>query len=246
VRVYRDNGTTPVRNLKVRNSDRVIVRELDPESSYRVSVRRSTANGVSEWSEKSVAVGPAGVKAGGKVRTSALAFSTEAKVRGNWSVDEAQKWNCRVLGGGTRLWFTRSAECVVSIVPAYTNVAVGRTFLPAEAAAPSRSGSGRRMVYDRSSRRLFAVDANDDVLRSTTVIGTVTPPVTGRYKLTRSADGFGAANGATNVEFRGVIDEFSPESLGAAASDGAVYLPPLDGKWFRSFVTKTKLLVIVP
>jgi hypothetical protein len=34
--------------------------------------------------------------------------------------------------------------------------------------------------------------------------------------------------------------------LGAAASVGAIYLPPPDGKWFRSYVTRTKLLVIIP
>ncbi|MFM7410488.1 MAG: hypothetical protein ACKO3L_06755, partial [Actinomycetota bacterium] len=184
--------------------------------------------------------------AGGKVRTSSLAFSTEAKVRGNWTVDEAQKWNCRVLAGGSRLWFTRSAQCGVSIIPAYTNVAVGRTFTPAEARAPKGSGSGRRMVYDRSSRRLFAIDANNVVLRSTTVVGTVSPPVTGRYKLLRGAEGFVAQNGAATVDFREIIDEFGPESLGLAASNGAVLVPPPDGKWFRSYVTRTKFLVIVP
>lgn len=246
VRVYRDAGTTPVRTMKVRGADRVVVRGLDLDSSYRVSVRRSTANGVSEWSEKSVAVRPSDVTAGGKVRTSSLAFSTEAKVRGNWTVDEVQKWNCRVVAGGARLWFTRSAQCGVSIVPAYTNVAVVRTFTPNEAAAPAGSGTGQRMVYDRSSRRLFAIDANNDVVRSTTVVGTVSPPVTGRYKLSRDADGFAAQKSGATVTFREIVDEFVPESLGSAESDGAIYLPPPDGKWFRSFVTRTKLLVIVP
>ena len=245
IRVYRDNETTPVRTLKVRDSERVVVRGLDTDSSYHVRVRRSTANGVSDWSEKSIAVRPFGVAAGGKVRTSALAFSTEAKVRGNWTIDEPEKWNCRVLGGGSRLWFTRSADCTVSIVPAYTNVAVGRTFSSVEGAAPPRSGSGRRIVYDRSSRRLFAIEADNDVVRSTTVVGTVVPPVTGRYKLARGAEGFGARSGASSIEFRSIIDEFPPESLGSATSAGAVYLPPQDGKWFRGFVTKTKLLVIV-
>ena len=193
VRLYRDGGTVPVRTANVKNVNRIVVHGLDADSTYRVSVRRKTVNGVSEWSEKSVAVRPFGVTAGGKVRTSSLAFSTEAKVRGSWRVDEAGKWNCRVLGGGARLWFTRGATCDVSITPAYTNVAVGRAFVPAEAAAPARSGSGMRIVYDRSSRRLFAIDAKNHVLRSTTVVGTVDAPVTGRYKLARSADGFTAA-----------------------------------------------------
>ena len=246
VRVYRDKETTPTRTMKVRNSARVVVRGLDTDSAYRVSVRRSTATGVSDWSEKSVAVRPSGFKAGGKVRTSSLAYSTEAKVRGSWTVDDTQKWNCRVLAGGTRLWFTRSAQCDVSIVPSYTNVSVGRTFTPAEAVAPAGSGSGPRMVYDRSSRRLFAIDARNDVVRSTTVVGTVSPPVTGRYKAARDAAGFTAQKTGVTVVFREILDEFSPESLGTAASDGAIYLPPPDGKWFRSFVTRTKLFVIIP
>ena len=246
VRVYRDKETSPIRTMKVRNAARVVVRGLDADSSYRVSVRRSTMMGVSDWSEKSVAVSPSDVKAGGKVRTSSLAFSTEAKVRGAWSVDESQKWNCRVLGDGARLWFTRSAPCTMSIVPAYTNVPVARTFTPAEATAPGGSGSGRRMVYDRSSRRLFAIDANNDVVRSTTVVGTVAAPVTGRYKLARTAEGFSAASASGAVSFREILDEFGPDFLGAAVSDGPVLLPPPDGRWFRSYVTKTKLLVIVP
>ncbi|MBU6241278.1 MAG: S8 family serine peptidase [Acidobacteria bacterium] len=245
VRVYRDKEADPIRTVNVRGASRVVVRGLDVDASYRVSVRRRTANGVSEWSEKSIAVSPSDLMTGGKVRTSLLASSTEAKVRGTWSVGDEQKWNCRILGGGVRLFFTRSAACVVSVVPAYSNIAFGRTFTPAEATAPAGSGSGRRFVYDRSSRRLFAIDADNRVVRSTTVVGTVTPPVTGRYRLARTADGFGAAGAVGAVRFREIVDEFSPDFLGAAVADDAVYLPPPDGKWFRSYVTKTKLLVIV-
>ena len=246
VRIYRDKETTPWRTLNVRSAARVVLRDLDTESSYRVSVRRRTANGVSDWSEKSVAVRPSDVTAGRKVHTSSLAYSTEAKVRGTWTVDDAQKWNCRVLAGGLRLWFMRSARCGISIVPTYTNIAFGRVFTPGESIAPVRSGSGRRLVYDRSSRRLFAIDANNEVLRSTTVVGTMSPPVTGRYKAVRGGEGFAAQKRGLTVEFREIVDEFEPESLGSAVSNDAIYLPPPDGKWFRSFVTRTKLLVIVP
>jgi hypothetical protein len=74
----------------------------------------------------------------------------------------------------------------------------------------------------------------------------VSPPVTGRYKAARDAAGFTAQKTGVTVAFREILDEFSPESLGTAASDGAIYLPPPDGKWFRSFVTRTKLFVIIP
>ncbi|NBN89691.1 MAG: hypothetical protein EBV24_05150 [Actinobacteria bacterium] len=213
VRVYRDADPDPIRTATVRDASRIVLRGLEGDATYRVSVRRKTANGVSEWSEKSIAVSPSEVTTGGKVRTSSLAFSTEAKVRGTWSIGDEQKWNCR--------------------------------FTPAEAAAPGGSGTGKRIVYDRSSRRLFAIDADNQVVRSTTVVGTTTPPVTGRYRVTRTSKGFSATGSAGVLGFREIVDEFLPESLGAAASNDDVFLPPPDGKWFRSFVTKTKLLVIV-
>ena len=244
VRVYRDKETTPIRNVTVRSGARVVVRGLDADSTYRVSAKRRTVNGVSEWSEKSVAVRPTGLTTGGRVRTSSLAYSTEAKVRGRWSVDETNKWNCRVAGG--RIQFLRSGSCEVSVVPAYTNVAVTRAFTPGEGRAPTASGSGRRLVFDRGSRRLFAIDESNHVVRSTTVISSFAAPVTGRYKLSRTTDGFVARAGARTVQFRGIVDEFGPEFLGKTVSDTAVLLPPPDVKLFRASVTKTKLLVIIP
>jgi len=244
VRVYRDKETSPVRTATVRSGARVVVRGLDSDSTYRVSVRRRTANGVSEWSEKSVPVRPTGVTTGGKVRTSSLAYSTEAKVRGHWTVDDVNKWNCRVAGG--RIQFLRSGSCDVSVVPAYTNVAVTRTFTPGEGRAPAASGSGRRLVYDRSSHRLFAIDDDNRVVRSTTVVSPASVPVTGRYKLSRTAEGFTAGADDRNVDFRVIIDEFEPAALGTAASADGMWLAPPDGAPFRKFVTRTKLLVIVP
>ena len=244
VRVYRDKNDTPMRTVTVRSGARVVVRGLDSDSTYRVSVKRRTNNGVSEWSEKSVAVRPTGLTTGGKVRTSALAFSTEAKVRGHWTVDEANKWNCRVAGG--RIQFLRSGSCDVAVTPAYTNVGVTRSFTPGEGRPPVASGSGRRLVYDRSSRRLYAIDADNHVVRSTTVVAPASVPVTGRYKLARTADGFAARVGDRVVEFRGIVEEFGPEALGTSASGAGMWIAPPDTVPFRKFVTATKLLVIIP
>jgi len=228
----------------VRSGARVVVRGLDADSTYRVSARRRTPNGVSEWSEKSVAVRPTGLTAGGKVRTSSLAFSTEAKVRGRWTVDEVNKWNCRVAGG--RIQFLRSGACDVSVVPAYTNVAVTRSFTPGEGRAPAASGSGRRLVYDRSARRLYAIEADNRVLRSTTVVSPPSVPVTGRYKVSRTADGFTASSGGSAIDFRGIVSEFGPEALGTSASANGMWLAPPDIAPFRKIVTRTKLLFIIP
>ena len=244
VHVFRNKESTPFRTMTVRNGARVVVRGLDSDSTYRVSARRRTPNGVSDWSQKSIAVRPLGVTTGGKVRTSSLAYSTEAKVRGHWSVDEANKWNCRVAGG--RIQFLRSGGCEVTVVPAYTNIAVTRTFTPAEGRAPAASGSGRRFVFDRGSRRLFAIDENNHVVRSTTVVSTETPPVTGRYKLSRTADGFTVQSGTQELRFRAIVDEFGPEALGTSASADDLRLAPPDAAPFRALAARTKVFVVIP
>lgn len=245
VRVYRDNGAKPMKTMTVRGVDRVVVRGLDDASTYRVNVRRRTKFGVSEWSRKSVAVRPAALKVGGKILTANLVKSTEAKVRGTWTVDAANQWNCHPTPGDIRLQFTRNAPCAVLVTPGYTNVPVSRVYSPNESAAPSASGAGTRFVYVATTRRLFAVDARNHVLRSTTVVGPAEGVVTGRYKMSRTADGFVASSSQEKLEFREIVAEFGPLDLGSALSDGAVYLPPPDGRWFRSRIGTIGTLVIV-
>ena len=188
---------------------------------------------------------PLALKAGSKVLTSSLAKSTEAKVRGTWSVGDATKWNCHPNTEQTRLHFMRTAPCAVAIVPGYTNVAVERTYAPGESAAPGASGRGVRFVYKATTRRLFSIDARNHVVRSTTVVAPVDGVVTGRYRLSRTAEGFVAKLGNESLEFREITNEFEPGDLGNALSDGAVYLPPPDGRWFRSRVGSIGTLVIV-
>jgi len=245
VHVYRDKGTTPIRTLTVRGVTRVVLRGLDADSTYGVNVRRRTKFGVSDWSRKSVGIKPFLPKAGTKVLTSSLAKSTEAKVRGVWSVGDTTKWNCHPNNDQTRLHFMRTAPCAVAIVPGYTNVPLERTYSPRESAPPTASGRGVRFVYKATTRRLFSIDARNHVVRSTTAVGPIDGVVTGRYKLVRTAAGFVAQSANGNLEFREIIDEFGPGDLGNALSDGAVYLPPPDGRWFRSRVGAIGTLVIV-
>lgn len=247
VRVYRDKETDPMKTLSVRGATRVVVSGLDTDSTYRVSVRRRTKFGSSDWSRKSVAMRPLALKVGGKVLTSNLAKSTEARVRGTWTVDDANRWNCHSTPGAARLHFTRDAPCAVSVTPAYTNVPFQRVYSPSETAAPSSSGGGARFVYVATTRRLFAIDARNHVVRSTTVVGPADGVVTGRYKLSRTVNGFSASTGsaAKSLEFREITTEFTPSDLGAALSDGVVYLPPPDGRWFRSRIGAIGTLVIV-
>ncbi|MEY2627155.1 MAG: hypothetical protein RJB08_914 [Actinomycetota bacterium] len=244
VHVYRDKGTTPIRTLAVRGVTRVVVRGLDSDSTYRVNVRRRTKFGVSEWSRKSVAVRPTTVKAGGKVLTSSLAKSTEAKVNGTWVVGAASKWNCHPVADETRLHFLRGAPCAVAITPGYTNVSIDRTYSPIETAAPAGSGSGVRFVYRATTRRLYAIDARNHVVRSTTGVGPIDGVVTGRYKLVRTVAGFVAQSANGTVEFREITTEYEPADLGNALTDGGVYLPPPDGRWFRARIGTTATLVI--
>jgi hypothetical protein len=245
VRLYRDTETKPIRTLTVRGVTRVVLRGLVADSGYRVSVRRRTRFGVSDWSRKSISVKPFAPKAGSKVLTSSLAKSTEAKVRGVWSVGDATKWNCHPNFDQTRLHFMRTAPCDVAIIPGYTNVALDRTYSPGESAVPAASGRGARFVYKLTTRRLFSIDARNHVVRSTTAVGPIDGVVTGRYKLARTSDGFVARSAIESVDFREIIDEFGPGDLGNALSDGAVYLPPPDGRWFRSRVGAIGTLVIV-
>ena len=245
VHVYRNKETEPIRTLTVRSVTRVVLRGLDSRSTYRVNVRRRTKFGASDWSQKSIAIKPFAPQAGSKVLTSSLAKSTEAKVRGDWSVGDATKWNCHPNNDQSRLHFMRAAPCAVAIVPGYSNVAVERTYSPGESAAPASSGRGARFVYKATTRRLFSIDARNHVVRSTTGVGPIDGVVTGRYKLVRTAEGFVAQSTNGNLQFREIIDEFGPGDLGNALSDGAVYLPPPDGRWFRSRVGAVGTLVIV-
>ena len=257
VRVYRADGSSPIRSLTVKSTDRVTVSGLDASQSYRVSVRRKTAGGASAWSEKSIAMSPTPITAGAQPRTAALAVSTEAKVAGQWSIDTQSASVCRTLNGNARLYVLRRGKCVVDVTPRYTDVAFQRTFSFVEAPTPANSGSGARLIYDRSSKRLYSVDAGNRVKRSIAVVAPVAPPATGKYAV-RSEQGsseFTARRGNTELRFAALAfvcvagevcdNVFSPDELGTAVAPSGVYLPAGDARWFAGQADGMSTLVVI-
>jgi hypothetical protein len=257
VRVYDVGVDAPIRTLTVKGADRVNVTGLDPARSYRVSVRRKNAVGASAWSEKSVVMSPLPVKAGAQVKTSGLAVSTEAKVAGQWSVDEASAGVCRTVSGNARLYALRKGKCAVAVTPRYTDVPFQRTFNFVETTTPGNSGSGERFVYKVSSKRLYAIDASNRVVRSIAVIAPVIAPAVGKYQLSKGdvASSFVAKRGGVALSFAPFVTECDPlavcdavyplSALGTLASPEGVYLPAGDARWFTGRVGRTSVLNIV-
>jgi subtilisin family serine protease len=257
VRVYVVGKDAPIRTMTMKSTDRISVSGLDPARSYRVSVRRKNAVGAGAWSEKSVAMSPSAVKAGAQVKTAGLAVSTEANVAGQWSVKATSAGVCRTLNGNARLYALRKGKCAVLVTPRYTDVPFSRTFNFVETTAPANSGSGERFVYKVASKRLYAIDANNRVVRSLAVVAPVNPPSVGRYKLSkgdvpssfvakRSGDTLRFAPFVTSCDPTAVCDAVYPLSaLGTVVSPEGVYLPPGDARWFTGRVGGTSVLNVV-
>lgn len=257
VRVYEVGRDAPIRTVTLKGTDRVSVGGLDPARQYRVSVRRKNALGASAWSEKSPAMSPTVVKAGAQVKTAGLAVSTEAKVAGLWQVDETSAGVCRTVNGNARLYALRKGKCLVGVTPRYTNVAFSRTFNFAETGAPANSGSGTRFVYKVSSKRLYAIDANNRVVRSIAVVAPVVAPAVGRYSLRKGGDAsvFVAERDGDELRFAPFVTACDPDAvcdavyplsaLGTVASPEGVLLPVGDARWFAGRVGGTSVLNVV-
>lgn len=257
VRVYQVGVDAPIRTVTVRGADRVSVTGLDPAHEYRVSVRRKNALGASAWSEKSVAMSPTVVKAGAQVKTSGLAVSTEAKVAGQWQVDALSAGVCRTVNGNARLYVLRKGKCAVAVTPHYTNVPFLRTFNFSETATPANSGSGARFVYKISSKRLYAVDALNRVVRSVAVVAPVVAPAPGKYSVRKGSEPsvFAAQRGGSTLRFAPFVTACDPtavcdavyplSALGTVAAPEGVYLPAGDARWFTGRLDGTSVLNVV-
>ena len=257
VRVYQVGVDAPIRTVTVSGTDRVSLTGLDPAREYRVSVRRKNALGTSAWSEKSIALSPEVVKAGSQVKTAGLAVSTEAKVAGTWEVDAASEGVCRTVNGNARLYALRKGKCLVAVTPRYTNVAFTRTFNFAETAAPANSGSGARFVYKVSSKRMYAIDANNRVVRSIAVVAPLVAPATGKYSLRKGGEAsvFVAERGGNALRFSPFVTVCDPvescdavyplSALGTVAAPEGVFLPAGDARWFTGRVGSTTVLNVV-
>lgn len=127
----------------------------------------------------------------------------------------------------------------------------------APAAVPDDSGTGRRIVYSLSQRRVWLVDASDTARRTFAVWpGTVSPDpgtytVSTRRDATTGSDGvriehivyFTAKNGI-NIAFSNALDGSSPPPA-SGTETGGIRMPKADGSALWAFGTTGTTVAVV-
>lgn len=261
IQVSVSGAKSPFRTIKINDAaGQVVLKGLDNSKKYVARVRRQTANGSSDWSVPSLAMNPKPLSSGQKVLLNTLARSTEATIGGQWLVSAESSEVCRVTANAARMYFMRKGSCGVAVQPQYTNVPFTRTFAVGEADAPINSGRGERLVYSRSSRRLFAIDASNVVQRSVAVVAPEVAPALGNFSLAilnngllleaQSNAGKVAASIAsipTQCDAAGVcVNIYGPESYGSSQLQAlGIYLPAEDLRWFARWGESVKTFVII-
>ncbi|MFI7501351.1 L,D-transpeptidase [Streptomyces sp. NPDC049687] len=113
---------------------------------------------------------------------------------------------------------------------------------------PDASGTGRRVVYDLSDRRVWLVDADDTARRTFTVWPGTVDPVPGSYTVsvrkdaTTGSDGvkiehiiyFSVVSGV-NIAFSNAVDGSSPPPAAAGAQTGGIRMAEADGAALWAF-----------
>ncbi|MER5432621.1 hypothetical protein [Streptomyces sp. NPDC002588] len=113
---------------------------------------------------------------------------------------------------------------------------------------PEASGSGRRIVYDLSDRRVWLVDADDTSRRTFTVWPGTVHPAPGSYTVsvrkdaTTGSDGvaiehiiyFSVVSGV-NIAFSNAVDGSSPPPAASGAQTGGIRMPKDDGSALWAF-----------
>ncbi|GAB7109097.1 hypothetical protein JCM4814A_74110 [Streptomyces phaeofaciens JCM 4814] len=119
---------------------------------------------------------------------------------------------------------------------------------PAKTGVPAASGTGRRIVYDLSSHRVWLVDADDTSRRTFTVWPGTVEPVPGTYTIsvrkdaTTGSDGveiehiiyFSVVSGV-NIAFSNAVDGSSPPPAASGARTGGIRMPKADGSALWAF-----------
>jgi hypothetical protein len=197
---------------------------------------------------------------GQKVLLNTLARSTEATIGGQWQVSADSSEVCRVTANAARMYFMRKGSCGVAVQPQYTNVPFARTFSVGETTAPANSGRGMRIVYSRSSRRLFAIEASNKVKRSMAVVAPEVAPTPGSFSLAilnngllleaQSKTGKVAATVLsipTQCDASGAcVAAYGPDTYGTSQAQAlGVYIPTEDLRWFARWGQSVKTFVII-
>ena len=261
VQVSVSGTKNPFRTIKVNDAaGEVVLKGLDNSKKYVVRVRRQTPNGRSDWSVPSLAMSPKPLVTGQKVLLNTLARSTEATIGGQWQVSAESSGVCRVTANAARMYFMRKGSCGVAVQPQYTNVPFARTFSVGESTAPANSGRGMRIVYSRSSRRLFAIEASNGVKRSMAVVAPEVAPTPGSFSLAilnngllleaQSRTGKVAASVLsipTQCDASGVcVAAYSPDTYGTSQVQAVgIYIPTEDLRWFARWGQSVKTFVII-
>jgi hypothetical protein len=119
---------------------------------------------------------------------------------------------------------------------------------PGATEVPKASGTGRRVVYDLSSRRVWLVDADDTARRTFTVWPGTVDPVPGTYTVsvrkdaTTGSDGvqiehiiyFSVVSGV-NIAFSNAVDGSSPPPAATGAQTGGIRMAKADGAALWAF-----------
>jgi hypothetical protein len=238
----------------------VVLKGLDNSKKYVARVRRQSANGKSDWSVPSLAMNPKPLVTGQKVLLNSLARSTEAPIGGQWQVSADSNGVCRVTSNSARMYFMRKGSCGVEVRPQYTNVPFTRTFSVGETVAPVNSGRGKRIVYSRNSRRMYAIDATNVVERSIAVVAPEVAPALGSFSLAILNNGLmleaQSKTGKVAVSVSGIpvlcdptgvcAATYGPDSYGTSQLQAlGIYIPTEDLRWFVRWGESVKTFVVV-
>ena len=129
-----------------------------------------------------------------------------------------------------------------------------------ETVAPGNSGRGRRIVYSRNSRRLYAIDATNVVERSIAVVAPEVAPALGSFSLAILNNGLmleaQSKTGKVAVAVSGIpvlcdatgvcAATYGPDSYGTSQLQAlGIYIPTEDLRWFVRWGESVKTFVIV-
>ncbi|MFC4498814.1 MULTISPECIES: L,D-transpeptidase [Streptomyces] len=129
---------------------------------------------------------------------------------------------------------------------------------PSKTEVPDASGTGRRVVYDLSDRRVWLVDADDTARRTFTVWPGTIAPAPGTYTVsvrkdaTTGSDGvaiehivyFSVVSGV-NIAFSNAVDGSSPPPPASGTQTGGIRMAKADGAALWAFGdTGTKVRVV--
>jgi hypothetical protein len=113
--------------------------------------------------------------------------------------------------------------------PETTEASLAPTSGPADVALPDESGEGKRAVFDMSDQRVWLVDADDEVLSSYLVSGSLTDNLSpGTYEV------YSKSRWAVGIDDSGVMQYFVRFTRGDNAAIGFHSIPTKNGRMLQT------------